>query len=935
MSRKTRPGNPKTAPESASRIAVLIYPERSAESDSGDLRENLEKMQKGSGDDFDLYILDPGSKAAEQEDSKILTSAGNLLPSLGENYQAYLIIPSTSVLSGINLSELTKEREGIPAGSQFKRVLFKDQPFYSSGIIFLGKDLYRYLSQIPGGKLENLVYDIEWYLERLNRNPSFLTLNQTYCGVLRQGIRKVIGFHPPKLRRSLNWNITLSLKEFRSPIPWSFRKENPLFRLVFLLTALLLLVLIPSISYNAAISGDEEKHHMHAEKVYNYFKTGGEDTLALHDPEYKLNYYGQSFDLLSYLFIKSFNIEKVYETRHVFNGITGALAIIFTGLLVRFLAGNFAGFFAMIFLALSPRFLGHAMNNPLDMPFAMGYIFTIYQIFRFLRKLPEFSFHHAIYIVLGIAWTTSIRIGGLVLIPYLLMFSGLFVIFTSWPWPAFSKPYLRFAGKGILFIAGISILGYAISLLPWPYALEAPLKNPFKAFEMMSDISVALRVMFEGEVVWSDNLPWYYLPKNILITVPVIVLGLFVFAVFMTWEKRKEIRPLWILLLYFTAIFPVAYVIYRDSNIYGGWRHLLFVYPSMAALAAVTANWLKNLSGKIAIRTSVSVLILAAFAGPLAHIIRNYPLQYIYFNQLAGGINKAFKNYETDYYLNSLKPASEWLIENEIKNSEGREEKIRVISNAPHLIMSYYFHEYEEDVTLPYTRYYDRGQKDWDYAVFFCNYIDPFQIRNHIWPPKNTIKEIKVDDVVVGAVVKRENRDDLLGHTLINEARRNNDMESFRRGIEHLRSAIKYDPYNEVAHLDLATAYIIMRDFGNARKVLNTLLEFYPRYDKAVNLIGYSYLNEGQIRNNVQLVERAILYFNETLGINYKFVQAYHYLGLSYMLKGNKDMALQQLNKALEYNPGYKPAYYLIADIFRQNGDEERARQIVEYANSF
>ncbi len=921
MSRKNRPGNQKSTPESPSPIAILIYSDKTPDTDSGEA--------------FELLLLDINGKNPEENNSKILSSEGRLLPSLEGEYQGYLLMPSAALSAGFNFSELTKRIDEFPGPSQYKRVLFKDQPFHGSGIVFLGKELYQYLSGLPAGNSNSPANDLEWYLERMNINPSFLTLEQRYAGLPGKGIRKAFSFHPPKIRRSIHWNVNLSLKEFKSTSSWSFRKENPIFRFVFLITALVILLLIPAISFNAAISGDEEKHHMHAEKVYNYFKSGGEDTLALHDPQYKLNYYGQSFDLFAYLFIKAFNIEKVYETRHIFNGITGALAIIFTGLMVRLLAGNFGGFLAMLFLAFSPRFLGHAMNNPLDMPFAMGYIFTIYQIFRFLRKLPEFSFNHALYIALGIAWTTSIRIGGLVLIPYLLMFSGLFVIFTSWPWPAFSKQYLRFAGKGMVFIAGISIAGFFISLLPWPYALEAPLKNPFKAFEMMADISVALRVMFEGEVIWSDNLPWYYLPKNILITVPIIVLSLFVFNILISWEKRKEIRPLWILLLYFTAIFPVAYVIYRDSNIYGGWRHLLFVYPSMAALAAITASWLKNLSGKIIIRTVIIVLILAAFAGPLAHSFRNYPLQYIYFNQLAGGIDKAYKKYETDYYMNSLKPASEWLIVNEIKDSENREEKLRIISNAPHLIMSYYFRDHEEEVTLPYTRYYDRGQHDWDYAVFFCNYIDPFHIRNRIWPPKNTIHEIKVDDVVVGAVVKRENRNDYLGHTLIDEARRNSDMETFQRGIEHLRAAIEYDPHNEVAHLDLATAYIILRDFGNARKVLNTLLEFYPRYDKAVNLIGYSYLNEGQMQNNVQLVDRAILYFNETLGINYKFVQAYHYLGLSYMLKEKNDMALQQLNKALEYNAGYKPAYYLIADIFRQNGDEERARQIIEYANSF
>jgi hypothetical protein len=176
-----------------------------------------------------------------------------------------------------------------------------------------------------------------------------------------------------KLKLNLAWNTSLPLKEARNPFlkKLFFVKENPLFRLAFVLTALAIFILLPILSTGAGLSGDDEKHYQHAAKVYRYFTE--DDPSALSDPQYKLNFYGQSFDFFTYLLIRLFNLEDVpYEARHVMIALSGAAAILFTGLLVKLLAGNGAGWLAMILMFLSPRFLGHAFNNPLDVPFLLA-----------------------------------------------------------------------------------------------------------------------------------------------------------------------------------------------------------------------------------------------------------------------------------------------------------------------------------------------------------------------------------------------------------------------------------------------------------------------------------------------------------------------------------------------------------------------------------
>lgn len=774
---------------------------------------------------------------------------------------------------------------------------------------------------------------LKWYTNRISSNekdillssPSFLKAPRMKYALPR--------FSLFFLKRFFNWNFSVALKDMKNPAWKNISPENPVWRFVFGITSVLILITLPLISYQAGISGDEEKHWLHAEKVYNYFSTHGEDTTALSDPKYKLNYYGQSFDLFSYVFIKTFNIEKIYETRHVLNGLTGALAIITAGILIRYLAGSFAGFLTLMFVLLFPRFLGHSMNNPLDIPFALGYIFSLYQMIRFLKNLPVFSLKHSIYLTLGIAWTISIRIGGLVLIPYLFMFSGLYLLFTRWPWKRFSPAFFRFSGKGLIYISLISVIAYFLSILPWPYALQSPFKNPFEALEMMSNITVALRVMFEGDIIWSDSLPWNYLPKNMWISIPIMIWLFFLASFSLFLGKKKEIKDFWLFLLFFATLFPVLYIIYKESNVYGGWRHTLFIYPGFAGLAALTVARIRYIIPNTRIQQLFTLLVLLGLTHPLLHLIRNYPLQYIYFNEISGGIHKAHKKYETDYYLNSLKPGTEWLLENIIHKHEG-DEKLIVASNAPYEIMKYYYRGHLEKISFPYTRYYSRGATDWDYAVYYCNYIDPYHLSKKLWPPKNTIHEIKVDDVTVCAIVERKNKDDYHGIEKVNSGIRAQNVAEIFEGIQLLEKAIKYNPHNETAFLMLGQAYVRIQQYDKARQVLNRLLAFYPDYDKALNLMGFSFISEGQMKGDNQMIDRGISTLTKVVSINFKFIEAYYNLGLAYYLKGNDNTAIQYLNRSIDLNGMYKPSYYLMAEIMKRNGNQAKHNEIMKYVNS-
>ena len=134
-----------------------------------------------------------------------------------------------------------------------------------------------------------------------------------------------------------------------------FDKGQPA-KTIFVNAAMLLLLFMLFNSKQAGISGDEEVHYQQSVKVYNYFSTFGKDQSALDTPTTHLKYYGQSFDNLTTILIRWFNIEDIYTFRHLMNGLAGWLCILMAALLAVWLSGYGAGILTLFLFALSPLF---------------------------------------------------------------------------------------------------------------------------------------------------------------------------------------------------------------------------------------------------------------------------------------------------------------------------------------------------------------------------------------------------------------------------------------------------------------------------------------------------------------------------------------------------------------------------------------------------
>lgn len=674
-------------------------------------------------------------------------------------------------------------------------------------------------------------------------------------------------------------------------------KESSLKKIFRVLSAFLLLVMLLT-SRDAGVSCDEVLHYDHSVTVYNYFASHGADQSALNTPVTNLKYYGQFYDNLVTFIAEWFNIEDVYSFRHIMSTLAGWLTILVTSLFAIWLAGYRAGILTLVLFALSPTFIGHSLNNLKDIPFALGYIASTFYTLKLLLTGRKIQVSVIVLLTVSIAFTLSIRAGGLLMICYLFLF---FFIYYLSVYIRDRKLNYSEIGTRLLWMAGISIIAYFLSILLWPYALQDPLKNVIDSYKVMAHYPLTFRQIFEGIVEWSDFMPWYYVPKSMAITIPVIVLsGLVLFAVFCR-TIFKQSKTFQYSLIVFTVLFPLFFVIYEKSNLYSSWRQFLFLYPAVVLLAAIGFNsFFEKMGRKYFLWVGIVFIAILSFH-PLRFMVKNHPYYYLYYNQLVGGLKGAYADYETDYYYVSQTEASEWLINYlKEKNIQGQVKVKATYSvnwqfrNSPQVITSYF-------------RYEERSLTDWDYAIVVNRYITPYQLNNKIWPPDNAIHIIYKDEVPICTVLERKSNDDYLGYKALLEDR-------YKDAIKFYNNVVTIDSADEMIFYNFAAALYNDGQILKADSVLKKGLEINPDFEPILMYLG----NIARVNNRR---EEAISYYERVIEANRKYFEAF--VSLAEMIgEGDLMRARSVLRTCLTMSPRFKPAISALADTYRKSNPD-------------
>ncbi|HCU19595.1 MAG: hypothetical protein A2X05_10065 [Bacteroidetes bacterium GWE2_41_25] len=673
--------------------------------------------------------------------------------------------------------------------------------------------------------------------------------------------------------------------------------------------SVLILVLILLTSRNAGITCDEVLHYNQSQSVYNYFATGGEDRSSLSNPVWHLMYYGQSFDNLVTIIINWLGIEDVYGFRHIMSSLAGWLTMMVTALFAIWLSGYRSGIVVMLLFAITPAFMGHSHNNLKDIPFALGYISSTFFLIKLLYSDRRFSGSVTILLTLSIALTISIRAAGMVLICYMYFFILLFYIARYFKDGYVDRKEIIFK---LLLITCISFISYFLSILLWPYALQDPLRNVIKAYQVMTHYPDTFRQLFEGKAEWSDFMPWYYLPKSMVITIPLLVLsGLIVFLLLIKQTLRNNKWIIYAFIL-FSLLFPVLFAIYEKSNLYSSWRQFLFIYPALVLLASEGFNFLYESVSKKYLRWAVMIMFAFLAIHPVSYMIKNQRYFYLYYNQITGGLRGAWSNYETDYYYVSQTEASEWLID--YLENKTFTDKVKV--NATYSV-HWQFRNHPQTETS-YFRYEERSQSDWDYAIVVNRYISPYKLRNGIWPPGNAIHIIYADSVPICAVLERKSKDAYYGYLALSEGKNG-------KAVNYFEKALEFDDKDEMIFYNFAAALYNLGEKHKADSLLKECLEINPEFEPALMYVGNIAMAEN--RN-----DEAMKYYEKLIDADRKYFEAYVALS-GIVLKTDLMRARKLLRTCLTMNPGYKPAIKALADTYRGT-DPDIAEKYDELADS-
>ncbi len=701
-------------------------------------------------------------------------------------------------------------------------------------------------------------------------------------------------------------------KKREGSIPHSF------YRLVFAGSAILIFLLMIFMGLNSGINGDDSFQHDYSDKLLNFYSTMGQDSSALFVKKGQMHFYGGFFDITTGVANKvmgnDVNDHGYNHIRHIMNVIFGFLAMIFVALILRRMAGWKAAVLGLLFMFLSPRFLGHSLMNPKDIPFAAGYIMALYFMLRLFETLPKPKWSTVIGLGLGMGIALSTRAGGVLLFAYFGLFALVNIILQKGIKNIFSDKDLIIAY--LKYCISAALIGLFVGCLFWPYALVNPFENIMKALTEFSKLSVHITVLFDGMNIKSNDIPWHYPVTWISKTIPLFVLIGFPASLAFAWKLWKE-RPskrIYMFAMYFAAIFPLAYIIYKESNMHDGWRHLTFVYAPMVVMA--TMFWItleKILAEKGGmLKKGMYVLLGLLMLESAVFIVRNTSFPYVYFNPIAGGMSGAFGNYETDYWGVSTKQAVDWL-EDEGLISPDMPDTLYLGTTFHYNIATYVKKKYGKKLIVRYVRFNERYEKEWDYGIFPSRFIKGNHLNNGTWPNSRTIHSITANGVPMAAIETAENPN-------VFEAEKAIKKRDFNRAIELYKKELQNYPDNELAAKKLAWVYSALKDYNNTKSYANKALEIAPLDPDAILYRGISNLGLAKSREAKQD-------FLQVLEINDDYPAAYYYYALILKTEGDIQGAFNNAKTAIEKAPKFKLPYQLIISIFEERGDTANANK--------
>ena len=465
--------------------------------------------------------------------------------------------------------------------------------------------------------------------------------------------------------------------------------------------------------------------------------------------------YGVFFDIICAFLEDIFkikNTQDIYFLRHFLNFLFFFLSSIFFFKLINLrFSNNFLALVATILYVVSPRIFAESFYNCKDVIFMS---LVVPALFYALKSLKGYKIKDILFFSIFSAIATDVRILGIFLIILFLFF--FFIEYLE------NKQFIKNKIKTLIILITTY---FFFTYLFWPFLWTEPIKNFYLTFNYFKNFDIwNYSVFYLGEFIKGDNLPWHYIFTWIGVTMPINYLLLFivgsviVLVQFFNNFTRLDIsskNKLWnnsnqkldFFIFAFLLIPPLAIIAF-NSTIYGGWRHLYFIYPGIIYISSYAIYFLINLS-KTNYKYFLSFTLLISIIFNIKTLIDLHPFQNIFFNSLVK--NKANDLFEVDYWGLGNAEAMKSILKNIDYNQKYN---IRTASFTP-LSYSRKIINDKKINNLIFT-----GTVDLDQEFVFTNYIyeksPKFQKKYIISNSYKKIYTLKKDGIIINEIYKKK-----------------------------------------------------------------------------------------------------------------------------------------------------------------------------------
>jgi hypothetical protein len=658
-------------------------------------------------------------------------------------------------------------------------------------------------------------------------------------------------------------------------------------RIIFIITAIAIAVtMFALVGDYGSCTAEDEYQITQATQLDRYYRSFGDDTSILESthPMYS-GWFNALTMAMSDVFVKC----EIRSVRHAMNTIFGLLGIIFVALTAKRCRNWRTGTFVLLLMGFSPAIFGHSMFNLDDIPVFATFAASLYFIKRLADHFPKPKIIDAIFFTLSASLCITSNPDGslLVAIALILIIIGLV---AKRKHSEIKKASIRYS---IIAICSL-VITCGIALLLIPQLTHTGIKAWLDSFTS----STPTRILFQGKLYWTDLLPWYYNIKMLVMTIPAAVFVGMLLALGLCFVKKSNQAEI-ITLLAISVLAILLFSLKHDTN--GTWQHLLFAEIPFYIIAAIGFDMLAESSRTKATQIAGITIPVLLMIMPAIHIFKCHPYSHIYYNEFTGGINHAFGRYELENYGLSNREAAQWIIDNGKYRLSGNQ---LFVASRSEVAGKYYFGKYKYEVSIVESRWAERANHIWDYAMFPVTGIEPEILTSPYFPPKNTVETISINNVPICLVLQRTDTCDLYGRGYL----ASNEVP---HAIELLETAIRNDSTNESAMINLIDANLRINNKQAMKMWIDRFLRIAPR-DDVGNYYNAYYHN---ITGNNDEAERIC---KEIIDYNPRFSLAYMFLSTIYIQQRQFDKAESTILATVDY------------DIY----DEQAARQLVRVYNA-